>query len=292
MNILTFDTEEWYLEKILHNGRPFRYKQFDETFARVLDDLDRLGIKATFFCLGKLATDFPQVVREISGRGHEVGCHSNEHTWLNKLTEEQLRKDTSEALKALEDVSGQKVVSYRAPAFSITTENKWAVNVLTDCGIKNDASIFPTNRDFGGYKGFLQDTPCIISHEGATLKEYPISLVSVMGRQIAYSGGGYFRLLPYWFVNRTMKKRDYNICYFHLADLIPEKKRMMTKAEYEEYFKEHGSLMNRLVRYAKSNIGTGDAYGKMARLLSENLFVSLREADKMIEWDKVNTIAL
>lgn len=292
MNILTFDTEEWYLEKIMHNGRAFRYKQFDDTFAQVLDDLDRIGIKATFFCLGKLATDFPFVVREIANRGHEVGCHSNEHIWLNRMTEMQLRKDTSEALEALEDVTGQKIVSYRAPAFSITTENKWAINVLVDCGIENDATIFPTNRDLGGYKGFPQDTPCIISHEGATLKEYPISLISVMGWQIAYSGGGYFRMLPYWFVNRTMRKRDYNICYFHLNDLINEKFKLKSKAEYEEYYKEPGTLKNRVMRYVKGNIGKGDAYGKMSRLLSEHLFVSVREADKMIEWDKVNKIAL
>lgn len=292
MNILTFDTEEWYLEKILHDGRAFRYKQFDDTFARVLDDLDKLGLKATFFCLGKLATDFPQVVREIAARGHEVGCHSNEHIWLNRMTEEQLRKDTSEALNALEDVTGQKVLSFRAPAFSITTENKWAINVLADCGIENDATIFPTNRDLGGYKGFPQDTPCIISHEGTKLKEYPISLASVMGRQIAYSGGGYFRLLPYWFVNRTMKKRDYNICYFHLNDLINQKFKLKSRAEYEEYFKEPGTLKNRVMRYVKSNIGTGDAYGKMERLLTEHLFVSVKEADKMIDWDKIDVIRL
>lgn len=292
MNILTFDLEEWYLEKILHNGRAFRYQQFDETFAKVLNELDKLGIKATFFCVGKLALDFPLVVREIAMRGHEVGCHSNEHTWLNKMTEEQLQRDTSEAVKALEDVSGQKVVSYRAPAFSITQQNKWAVNVLSTCGIESDASIFPTNRDFGGYKGFPQDTPCIIKHEGATLKEYPISLTSILGKTMAYSGGGFFRLLPYWLVSKTMKKRDYNICYFHLNDLIKQKIEFKSKAEYEEYFKESGTLKNRLVRYAKSNVGTGDAYGKLQKLLSEHLFVSIREADKMIEWGNVNTITL
>ena len=191
MNILTFDVEEWYMEKIIHDGRAFRYQQFDEALAKVLDELDRLGIKATCFCLGKLATDFPQAVREIARRGHEVGCHSNEHIWLNKMTEEQLMRDSSDSIKALEDVSGQKVVSFRAPAFSITQQNKWAVNVLADCGIEADASIFPTNRDFGGYKGFPQDTPCIISHEGATLKEYPISLTSILGKTMAYSGGGF-----------------------------------------------------------------------------------------------------
>lgn len=292
MNILTFDIEEWYLEKILHGGRAFRNKQFNDTFARVLDELDKRNIKATFFCVGQLAKEFPEVVKTIALRGHEVGCHSNVHTWLNKMDEATLRTDTEEAIKALEDVSGQKVVSYRAPAFSITQENKWAVNVLAECGIENDASIFPTSRDFGGYKGFPQDTPCIISHDGATLKEYPISLTSVLGKQTAYSGGGYFRLLPYWIVDKTMKRRDYNICYFHLNDLIKQKIAFMSKAEYEEYFKEPGTLKNRILRYAKSNVGTGDAYGKLQRLLSEHLFVSIREADKVIDWKKAKTIIL
>lgn len=291
MNIISFDTEEWYLESVKLN-RPERYKQLDETFAKVLDELDRFGLKGTFFCVGKLAVAFPKVIREIVARGHEVGCHSNIHTWLDKMTPEILKNDTSEALKALEDVSGQKVVSYRAPAFSITPRNKWAVNVLADCDIKNDASIFPTNRDFGGYNGFPQDTPCIISHEGAELKEFPISLMSMFGRKFAYSGGGYFRLMPYWLVNRTMKRRDYNICYFHLADLIPSHSKLMTKQAYEDYFKEPGTLKNRLLRFVKSNSGRGDVFGKLQKLMSDNQFVNIQNADELIDWNQVKIIQL
>lgn len=292
MNILTFDIEEWYIEKAFRGGREFRYREFDDTLARVLDELDRLGIKATFFCVGKLASDFPDVVQRIVSRGHELACHSNIHTWLDKMTPEELRDDTTESLKALEDVSGQKVVSYRAPAFSITPKNKWAVNVLAECGIKNDASIFPTNRDFGGYKGFPQDTPCVISHEGATLREYPISLMSLIGKKIAYSGGGYFRLMPYWLVDRTIKQRDYNICYFHLADLIPQGNKLMTKQAYEEYFREPGTLKNRLIRYVKSNAGRGNVFGKLKKLLSDNQFVNIQQADEMLDWGQIPQIIL
>ena len=199
---------------------------------------------------------------------------------------------SSDSIKALEDVTGQKVVSFRAPAFSITQQNKWAVNVLADCGIENDASIFPTDREFGGYTGFPQDTPCIISHQGAILKEYPISLTSILGKTMAYSGGGYFRLLPYWLVSRTMKQRDYNICYFHLNDLIHHRFEFKNKAEYEKNFMEPGTLKNRIVRYVKMNLGQGDAYGKLQRLLSEHEFVNIQEANGMIEWNKMNTIAL
>ena len=95
MNILTFDIEEWYQEKMLHGGRSQKYRQYDDMFAQLLDELDEHGMKATFFCVGKLVTDFPQVVREIARRGQEVGCHSHEHTWLYKMTEDQLRKDRS-----------------------------------------------------------------------------------------------------------------------------------------------------------------------------------------------------
>ena len=291
MNILTFDVEEWYIEKI-SGGCEYKYRLFDDVFARLLDMLDEHNLKATFFCVGRLATDFPHVVKKITDRGHEVGCHSYVHTWLNKMSEDILSKDTTEALKALEDVSGQNVVSYRAPAFSITEQNKWAVGVLADCGIENDASVFSASRDFGGYLSFPQDTPCVISYQGKTLKEYPISLTTVLGKKLAYSGGGYFRLLPYWLVSKTMKQRNYNICYFHLADLIHEEQKFLSKKDYESYFKEPGTLKNRLVRYAKSNVGTSDAYEKMNRLLDEYTFISIQKANDIIDWKKTNTILL
>lgn len=290
MNIMSFDTEEWYLERVLYGGRAFKYQQYDDTFARLLDDLDRCNIKATFFCLGKLALERPDVIRRIADKGHEVGCHSNEHTWLTKMDEKTLIADTLEAIKALEDVSGQRVVSYRAPAFSITPENKWAVSVLAECGIENESSIFPSARDFGGYPSFPQDTPCYISFGGAKLKEYPISMVTLAGKKMAYSGGGYFRSLPYWLVKSKMSKKDYNICYFHLNDLINQKIKMKSKKEYEEYFHEPGTLKNRLVRYVKSNVGNGDGYGKLRKLMAEYPFTSIRDCG--FDWNDVNTIEL
>lgn len=293
MNILTFDIEEWYIEKAFGGGRAFRYREFDDTLSKVLDELDRLDIKGTFFCVGKLALEFPDVVRRIASRGHEIGCHSYIHVWVNKMTENVLHEDTTDALKALEDVVGEKVTSYRAPAFSITEKNPWAIQVLADCGIESDASIFPGPRDFGGYPSFPQDTPCKIEYQGFTLKEYPIGMMSVLGKKIAYSGGGYFRLIPYWLTSWTMSKRDYDICYFHLNDLIERKSRkLMSRADYEEYFMQPGTLKNRLIRFFKSNARTGDTFEKLMRLISEHQFVNIQEADRLIDWNQVKTIHL
>lgn len=292
MNILTFDIEEWYIEKAFRGGRAFRYREFDDTLSKVLDELDRLNIKGTFFCVGKLASEFPEVVRRIASRGHEIGCHSYIHVWVNKMTENVLYEDTSDALKALEDVVGKKVTSYRAPAFSITEKNPWAISILADCGIESDASIFPGPRDFGGYPSFPQDRPCKIEYQGATLKEFPIGMMSLLGRKIAYSGGGYFRLNPYWLTSWTMSKRDYDICYFHLNDLITQKRKLMSRAEYEEYFMQPGTLKNRLIRFFKSNAKSGDNFEKLIRLLSEHQFMNIHEADKLIDWNQVQTIHL
>lgn len=292
MNILTFDIEEWYLEKINDGGREEKYRQFDEMLARLLDTLDENNIKATFFCVGKLATDFPSVVKKIDERGHEVGCHSNVHTWLNRMTEIEFRKDTEEAIKSLEDLTGKKITSYRAPSFTITQGNKWAVNILAECGITTDSSIFPTNRDFGGYKNFPQDIPCMLSYEGSTLKEFPIGQTSILGKSIAYSGGGYFRMLPYTIINKVINDRDYNICYFHLADLINEQRRMLSRTEHEQYYKEPGTLKNRLVRHAKNNIGFGNTFSKMNKLLKSSCFINLRDCEDLIDWKTVNIILL
>lgn len=290
MNIMSFDTEEWYLERVLYGGREFKYRQYDETFSKLMDDLDRFNIKATFFCLGKLAMERPDVIRRIADNGHEVGCHSNEHTWLTKMDEKTLKEDTLEAIKALEDVSGQKVVSYRAPAFSVTPENRWTVRVMAECGIENDSSVFPAGRDYGGYASFPQDTPCYISYEGVKLKEYPISMTTVFGKRMAYSGGGYFRILPYRIVKSITNKKDYNICYFHLNDLINQKLKMKSRKEYEEYFHEPGTIEKRLIRYVKSNIGNGAGYVKLQKLMSEFSFSCIRDCG--YDWVKAKSIEL
>lgn len=292
MNILSYDIEEWYIEKKFNGARKEKYKEYDEYFHRILDVLDARNLKATFFCVGGIATDFPYVVKEIAKRGHDIGCHSNEHTWLTKMTPEQLQLDTETAVAALEDCCGQKVVSFRAPAFSIGENNKWALEVLAECGIECDSSLFPARRDFGGFDGFPTSNPSIVEYNGARIKEFPIMLAPLFGKQVAYSGGGYFRLFPYNYVTDNMKKNSYNICYFHIGDLIYNKEKIMTRDKYETYFQENGSLKNRVLRYFKSHVGTKGAFSKMEHLFDEFEFMSLAQADRKLNWNNIDLINL
>ena len=292
MNILSFDIEEWYIEKKFSGGRQERYQEFDRYLKLILDTLDETNTKATFFCLGKMATDFPEVIKLIANKGHEIGCHSDEHLWLTKMTPEQVRKDTHDAITALEDVCGQKVKSYRAPAFSIGENNKWAIEILAGEGIERDASIFPAKRDFGGFSSFPTDSPVVISHNGCSLKEFPICLTQIMGKKIAYSGGGYFRFFPLRFIQNRIVESQYIMTYFHIGDLIYNEGKILSKYEYETYFKEPGTFKNRLIRYIKSNLGTKGAFEKMSKLIKNNDFISLEKADSLVEWDKTKTFIL
>lgn len=284
MNILTFDIEEWALAKAGGYGSDEQYAEYDAFLNRILDILDERGIKATCFCTGLMAKDFPQVVRLIQSHGHEIGCHSNQHIWMNKMTETEAREDTHAAVSSLEQCIGQKVLSYRAPAFSIGESNKWMFEILADEGIANDSSVFPAARDFGGFPAFGLQEPCTIKYAGIELKEYPINMTHFMGKLVAYSGGGYFRFFPLGFVKGRMAKSDYAMCYFHINDLLPEKKGVKSREEFEAYYKEPGTLKNRYVRYLKSNLGKKNAFDKMMQLIDLMDFVGLQQADEAMDW--------
>lgn len=292
MNILTFDIEEWALVSTNNPHASEKYAKYDNYLKRILDMLDSRGIKATFFCTGKMAEKFPQVVKLIQSKGHEIGCHSYRHTWMNKMSESDAREDTHAAVSALEQCIGHKVLSYRAPAFSIGKKNKWMFEVLSENGIEIDASIFPSARDFGGFPDFGQQIPCVLHHNGIKLKEFPIPITKLLGKQVAYSGGGYFRLFPLWFIKAQMKKSDYSMCYFHIDDLLPESHGVMSRESYEAYFKEPGTVKARYMRYLKHNIGKKESLYKLDKLINQVDFYNLDEADNLIDWEKAPVVDL
>lgn len=292
MNILTFDIEEWYIEKVFYGGRSSCYRQYDHYLDSILELLDERQLQGTFFCVGQMGVMFPEVVRKIHNRGHEVGCHSNIHTWLNKMSREEVYEDTRQAIDSLEQCIGKKVTSYRAPAFSIGKENAWAFEILAKCGIEIDASVYPAVRDFGGFAEFGQQKPALVKYGDCTIKEFPVCLTHLMGKEIAFSGGGYFRFFPLWFVKNRIRNNDYNMCYFHIGDLIPEHGGVMTKEAYESYFKEPGTLFNRYKRYIKSNLGKNGAFAKMTSLISSMDFVNIETASKKLDRQQTHLVEL
>ena len=290
MNILSFDIEEWY---VMQKNFPAtaNLAQYDKILAELLDALAELEIKATFFCVGQMAKEHSHIIKKIKESGHEIGCHSHNHIWLNKLTRSEVEEDTRVAIDALQQCIGEKITSYRAPAFSIGESNKWVFELLAKNGITKDSSIFPAARDFGGFPNFRFQNPTIIESSAGQIKEFPIVMTSLMGRQLAFSGGGYFRFFPKSFILNQALHRSYNIFYFHILDFVKERLNI-SDAEYESYFREKATFFARTKRNIKSNLGKGGAWKKFLSLLSALQFCSLEEAARTINWDKTPKITL
>lgn len=275
MSILTFDIEEWYLYSTkLGQGSRESLSRLNGLLSKLLDDLDSYSIKATFFCLGAIARDYTHVIKLIHSKGHEIGCHSDKHNWLTEFTQKQFEEDTKLAINSIEQIIGEKVLSYRAPAFSIGEKNKWAFEVLSKYGIEYDCSIFPATRDFGGFPGFSKDIPSLIEFNGITMKEFPMGITTILGKQIAYSGGGYFRLLPYSIIKKTFLSREYNMTYFHIRDFDKEQQKQYN------------------LRYFKNYYGINGAYDKFLKLLSDFEFTNISDANSMIDWSKVPVVKI
>lgn len=292
MNILTIDIEEWYLEEVVHGSRPEFMALYDSTLERLLQTLSDSGIHGTFFCVGQMGRRFPRIVRKIAEAGHEIGCHSDVHTWLDKMTPAECREDTRKAVDELEQCLGRKVISYRAPAFSITDRNPWAFEVLAENGIECDASVFPAARDFGGFSGFGSDHPCLVSFNGIEIKEFPVCPAKMLGSDFVYSGGGYFRFFPEFYIRRKLSSSDYAMMYFHISDLAAVKNKFMSRAEYEDYYKESGSFPKRFKRYLKDNLACGDTFDKFASVVESYPFACVQEASDNLDWNRVPKVQL
>ena len=294
MNIVSFDVEEWALAKLGGYDSKQLLAEYDYYLNYVLDLLQNCGINATFFCTGSMAVYFPEIIRLIASKGHEIGCHSFSHSWLNCMSYEEVRKDTFKAIDSLEQCVGKKILSYRAPAFTIGVKNKWVFEVLHEYGIMRDASIFPANRDYGGYPEFGSKKICIIKINDTVINEYPISTIKLLGKDVAYSGGGYFRFFPFNFIKNKIIASDYTMLYFHINDLVPEIGGVPSREQYEKYYKQPGTFKNRYVRYLKTNLGKKHAIKKLSSLLISKTmnFINLEEADMLIDWEKIPIVEL
>lgn len=285
MNILSFDIEDWCFEKSL-------VEEYDRMLQEILDILDARQMKATFFCLGRMVEEFPRVIKQIHAHGHEIGCHSHSHKWLKKMSYEECLEDTRKSVDLLEQCVGEKVESYRAPAFSVGPNNCWAFEVLERCGIIRDSSVYPSTHAVGGFPDFGALEPAKVVYGSTEMKEFPIAMTQIFGRKMAYSGGGYFRFFPLMYMRYVMNHSDYAISYLHLTDLVPEKKAFKSRKEYEAYYREPGTITARAKRYFRSNVGKKGAWKKFQKLVNAEDFVSLKEADGIIDWDKARQVVL
>jgi len=282
MKILTFDIEEWF--HILDNKETKGESDWISFESRIHNNMDTIfeiidntNSKATFFVVGWIAERYPLVVKEIVNRGFEIGSHTHLHQLVYDQDRQTFFNDIERSIKTLEDTTGKKVRSFRAPGFSITEKNKWAFEVLHELGIEIDASVFPAGRAHGGFASYKEAKPSILEYNGIQLKEFPINTHNIFGKPVIFSGGGYFRLLPYHIIKSWTSSADYVMTYFHPRDF-----------DYEQPLVPGLSLPRRF----KSYVGLKECQPKLDQWLKDFDFVDLETANKNIIWNDVPVVKL
>ena len=282
MNILTFDVEEWFhlldFDATRTEAEWGKYEvRIYENVDRILDILERTNTKATFFIIGWVAKMYPDVVKKIAAK-YQIGSHTMNHQLVWQQTPEEFRNDVESSVKLLQDITGQPIECFRAPGFSIRESEPWAFDILADLGIKYDCSIFPAHHAHGGMPSYGASVPALIKHGDVTMKEFPVSTKDIMGKKIIFSGGGYFRLAPYWLIKKWSKESgDYLLSYIHPRDL------------------DGGQPMLEglpLKRKFKSYVGTKGAAEKLRHYLKDFKFTDVKTAAENICWEKVPVVTL
>lgn len=234
-NALSVDVEEYYhgmeFEAAMPGGRRESLpSRVEESVEKVLTLLAAHSATATFFTVGQVAEAHPEMVRNISNAGHEVACHSYRHELVYRQNPDEFRADVHRAKALLEDLTGQVVIGYRAPNYSIQAGQQWAYDILLEEGFHYDSSVYPIVHDRYGQADAPRFVYEIRQSAERALLEFPIGTVRIAGVNLPLGGGGYFRLLPEFVFRLGIRYVNGNekhpvMFYFHPWELDPDQPR-------------------------------------------------------------------
>lgn len=230
---------------------------------RLLDLLARHEAKGTFFVLGWVAERHGQLVRRIAEAGHEIASHGWTHRRVTALEPEEFREEIRSSKALLEDITGNRVLGYRAPSFSITPNSRFAFDVLIEEGYRYDSSIFPIWRPGYGWRG-APPVPHLRSCLSGVLTEFPVATTSWGPFRIPAGGGGYLRQFPFAIIHNAFREHSAagipGVFYLHPWELDPDQPRLPS------------GVLTRLRHYR----GLSDTSARLTRLLEDFSFTSVQ----------------
>jgi polysaccharide deacetylase family protein (PEP-CTERM system associated) len=275
-NAFCVDLEEWF--HICGVSTPYEDPAtWDAAPAHVVKDtevimrlLDQAGVKGTFLAVGWIGEKYPELIKRLSDAGHEIGCHSYLHRLVYTLDPAEFTRDLSRCLQLLREISRQPVTVFRAPGFSIKRECFWAYPILRDHGIEIDVSVVPAVRDHGGIDDFPRD-PFMLRTASGEIKVFPVSVWSVGGKTVPFSGGGYLRLFPMPLIKRGFVQN------------LREGRPCMTYIHPREVNVDQPRLQLPLKKYVKYYIGINSVVGKLQALLKTYRFGTVSQTVAPLE---------
>jgi polysaccharide deacetylase family protein (PEP-CTERM system associated) len=216
--LLSIDFEDWH--QLVHRrlrrddwDRP--YREFAGHVHALLDLLDELDARATFFFLGMTAANYSELVHEVVARGHEPASHGYAHARVYEQTRDEFRADVERSVEAISQTTGRRPVAYRAPAFSINRSTPWAYEILAELGFRCDSSQYDSPR-IPNRIGGIPAVPYRLRLDHGELWEFPVATWG----SLPVGGGSYWRLLPARVIERGL--REHSVVYFHPYEFARE----------------------------------------------------------------------
>ncbi len=231
-HMLSFDVEEYFHAEAVRRGGldpaawPGQPRRLAGPVERILAQLAEHRLRATFFILGWVARDQPQVVRAIADAGHEVASHGMSHRMVDTLDRDGFAAELRDSRALLEDLAGRPVRGYRAPTFSVTRRTAWALDALAEAGYAYDSSIFPIRHDRYGVPDAPRWPHRARGPGGGEIVELPPLTLRCMGTNLPAAGGGYLRLFPVWLIGQALaaaqRQGQPGMVYLHPWEFDPD----------------------------------------------------------------------
>jgi polysaccharide deacetylase family protein (PEP-CTERM system associated) len=241
-NIFSIDIERWSDRGILNAHSKDVSESLFLELDIILKLLDVFNQKGTFFTLGEISRDFPELIERIVEEGHEISVHGWNHDRLEKFDRESFEKDLEKSVNSIMHITKERPLGFRAPVFSLSKKTHWLIESLIKHRFSYDSSIFPCSVPFYG----SADAPCYpyypaienpekIDHDQKKIIEFPLLINEIYNLKIPAAGGFWLRLFGPNFVLRAIEKMNkkgiISTIYIHTWELnkIPVKSNLLKK---------------------------------------------------------------
>jgi polysaccharide deacetylase family protein (PEP-CTERM system associated) len=230
-NFLTFDIEEWFhanYDGINLTNYDSKSTNLESNVDRLIDICNIYDIKATCFVLGDIAQQKPKIIQKLYNSGHEIASHGMSHRLIHSMTPAEFHIDLKRSSDVLENLTGQKVVGFRAPSWSVKSEIfSWFYETLSHEGFSYSSSVYPANNPLFGIPNFT-DSPTYPT--SFPVLEIPQSILNLFGTRVGYAGGGFLRFFPTWLIKQAIKHKNQNgknvFIYLHPREIDMEQPRL------------------------------------------------------------------
>lgn len=230
-DLLTVILEDYFhvgaLSGLISPREWYRFEtRFEQNTLKTLDFLGKFDVHATFFVLGWIADRHPELIAEVSRRGHEIASYGFQHKNVHQMTREEFRDDARRSRDALEIATGKRVIGYRMPQGLRSASDLWILDTLAEEGYVYDSSVFPSARLDSRFR-------CVYHRQNqyGELWEFPYTTLNCAGYLLPISGGNYFRQIPHTLLKHAVAARKRStqeplMMYFHVWELDPDQPRI------------------------------------------------------------------